>query len=71
MEKARDVAVIVGSLRKNSINRKVANALGHPRTLAPTRYSHFCNNALKIRWLCSNSIITLLGVYNLPVRCYK
>jgi len=27
MEKARNVAVIVGSLRKDSINRKVANAL--------------------------------------------
>lgn len=27
MDKARDVAVIVGSLRKDSINRKVANAL--------------------------------------------
>ena len=27
MDKIRDVAVIVGSLRKNSINRKVANAL--------------------------------------------
>jgi chromate reductase, NAD(P)H dehydrogenase (quinone) len=27
MDKKRDVAVIVGSLRKNSINRKVANAL--------------------------------------------
>jgi chromate reductase len=33
MEKAHDVAVIVGSLRKNSINRKVANALGQ---VAPT-----------------------------------
>ena len=28
MEKIRDVAVIVDSLRKDSINRKVANALG-------------------------------------------
>ena len=28
MDKIRDVAVIVGSLRKASINRKVANALG-------------------------------------------
>ena len=27
MDKTRDVAVIVGSLRKDSINRKVANAL--------------------------------------------
>src|SRR3954468_5169993 len=27
MDKIRDVAVIVGSLRKDSINRKVANAL--------------------------------------------
>ena len=27
MDKKRDVAVIVGSLRKDSINRKVANAL--------------------------------------------
>lgn len=26
MDKVRDVAVIVGSLRKDSINRKVANA---------------------------------------------
>ena len=33
MEKAHDVAVIVGSLRKNSINRKVAHALGQ---VAPT-----------------------------------
>jgi chromate reductase len=32
MDKPRDVAVIVGSLRKDSINRKVANALGE---LAP------------------------------------
>ena len=32
MDKARDVAVIVGSLRKGSINRQVANAL---RELAP------------------------------------
>jgi len=32
MEKIRDVAVIVGSLRKDSINRKVANALAE---LAP------------------------------------
>ena len=28
MDKIRDVAVIVGSLRKDLINRKVANALG-------------------------------------------
>ena len=28
MDKTRDVAVIVGSLRKDSINRKVAHALG-------------------------------------------
>ena len=28
MDKMHDVAVIVGSLRKDSINRKVANALG-------------------------------------------
>lgn len=27
MDKIRDVAVLVGSLRKDSINRKVANAL--------------------------------------------
>jgi chromate reductase len=27
MDKIRDIAVIVGSLRKDSINRKVANAL--------------------------------------------
>lgn len=27
MDKIRDVALIVGSLRKDSINRKVANAL--------------------------------------------
>jgi chromate reductase, NAD(P)H dehydrogenase (quinone) len=35
MDKARDVAVIVGSLRKDSINRKVANALAElaPATL--------------------------------------
>lgn len=33
MEKKRDVAVIVGSLRKDSINRKVADAL---RELAPS-----------------------------------
>lgn len=32
MDKIRDVAVIVGSLRKDSINRKVAQALAH---LAP------------------------------------
>jgi chromate reductase len=32
MDKIRDVAVIVGSLRKDSINRKVANALAE---LAP------------------------------------
>ena len=32
MDKPRDVAVIVGSLRKDSINRKVANALAE---LAP------------------------------------
>ena len=32
MEKTRDVAVIVGSLRKDSLNRKVANALSE---LAP------------------------------------
>ncbi len=34
MEKARNVAVIVGSLRKDSINRKVANALAE---LSPAR----------------------------------
>src|SRR3954465_976731 len=33
MDKIRDVAVIVGSLRKDSINRKVANALAE---LAPS-----------------------------------
>jgi NAD(P)H-dependent FMN reductase len=35
MDKARDVAVILGSLRKDSINRKVANALAElaPATL--------------------------------------
>jgi chromate reductase, NAD(P)H dehydrogenase (quinone) len=35
MEQTRNVAVIVGSLRKDSINRKVANALGElaPATL--------------------------------------
>ena len=33
MDKVRDVAVIVGSLRKDSINRKVANALAE---LTPT-----------------------------------
>ena len=33
MDKTRDVAVIVGSLRRDSINRKVANALAE---LAPT-----------------------------------
>ena len=33
MDKIRDVAVIVGSLRRDSINRKVANAL---RELAPS-----------------------------------
>lgn len=27
MDSARDVAVLIGSLRKDSINRKVANAL--------------------------------------------
>jgi len=32
MDKVRDVAVIVGSLRRDSINRKVANALAE---LAP------------------------------------
>jgi len=32
MDKIRDVAVIVGSLRRDSINRKVANALAE---LAP------------------------------------
>jgi chromate reductase, NAD(P)H dehydrogenase (quinone) len=32
MDKIRDAAVIVGSLRKDSINRKVANALAE---LAP------------------------------------
>ena len=32
MERTRDVAVIVGSLRRDSINRKVANALAE---LAP------------------------------------
>ena len=32
MDKIRDIAVIVGSLRKDSINRKVANALAE---LAP------------------------------------
>jgi NAD(P)H-dependent FMN reductase len=30
MNKIRDVAVIVGSLRKESINRKVANAIAKP-----------------------------------------
>jgi len=34
MNKSRDVAVLVGSLRKDSINRKVANAL---LELAPAR----------------------------------
>lgn len=33
MDKTRDVAVIVGILRKESINRKLANA---PAELAPT-----------------------------------
>ena len=34
MDRTRDVAVLVGSLRKDSINRKVANALlGHAATL--------------------------------------
>jgi hypothetical protein len=37
IDKIRDVAVIVGSLRKDPINRKVANALSErsaPRTYA-------------------------------------
>jgi chromate reductase, NAD(P)H dehydrogenase (quinone) len=37
MDKPRDVAVIVGSLRKDSINRKVANALAE---LAPASGVH-------------------------------
>jgi chromate reductase len=38
MDKIRDVAVIVGSLRKDSINRKVANALSEvaPSGLKPS-----------------------------------
>jgi chromate reductase, NAD(P)H dehydrogenase (quinone) len=38
MDKIRDVAVIVGSLRKDSINRKVANALAEvaPAGLKPS-----------------------------------
>jgi len=38
MDRTRDVAVIVGSLRKDSINRKVANALAElaPAALKPS-----------------------------------
>jgi hypothetical protein len=38
MDKIRDVAVLVGSLRKDSINRKVANALAEvaPAGLKPS-----------------------------------
>jgi len=35
MDKVRDVAVIVGSLRRDSINRKVANALAELATMMP------------------------------------
>src|SRR6516165_12074096 len=34
MDRTRDVAVIVGSLRKDSINRKVANAIAEPAPAA-------------------------------------